>query len=113
MAAGDGVPNQMPTLVFEPTTGDFTVQFTFAQHGNLTRTQFNDIRVAGVNAGGMGNVTAAYNAIRGAWDSVQSGRDAWLDRMTTGVNGTETSLLRRGVVWAFVSRGEIPSPPQP
>lgn len=111
--AGDGVPNQMPAVVFEPTTGNLVVQFTFAQHGNLTRTQFNNLRAAGVNAGGMANVPAAYAAIRGAWDGVQSGRDAWLDRMTSGVNSAETDLLRRGVVWAFVSRGEIPSPPQP
>lgn len=111
--AGDGVPNAESDKIFEPLSGALTMRVTFASHGDLTRSQWNDLRAAGLNAGGMSDASAAYAAIKSAWDGLQSGRGTWLDRVTTGANGTETDLIRRGVVWHFVGQGDIPSPPQP
>ena len=110
---GSGVVNQQGPFDFQPTTGALTIDLCFAQHMPLSRTQHNDIATAAINAGGMSNVSAAYTAIRGALDTIEDGRDAWLDRMTTGQNSTETDLLRRGVVWRYVTLGVISSPPQP
>lgn len=110
---GDGVPNNEPHIIFEPTTGNLTFRLQFASHMDLTRTQHNDVRAVAITAGGMSNVTAAYDAIRSELDSIDSGRDTWLDRQCEGADATETGLLRRAVVWDFVSRGDIPSPPTP
>lgn len=110
---GNGVPNEQPHIIFEPTTGALIYRMEFATHTDLTREQHNAVRAAGVNAGGMSDVSAAYAAIRAALDEAVEGRDVWLDRFTTGADSTETGLLRRGVVWGFVSRGDIPAAPQP
>jgi hypothetical protein len=110
---GNGVPNQESNVVFEPLSGDLVIERTFRQHFTLTRTQHNTVRAAALNAGGMSNISAAYTAIRGAYDGIESGRDAWVDRMTTGVNQTQTDLLRRGEVWYWSTTVEWPSPPQP
>ncbi len=110
---GDGVPNDGPFLDFEPTTGEFHVDLCLGSHIRLTRTQHNDARAAAVTAGGMSDVSAAYAAVKSTLDSAHSGWGAWLDHFTTGQTSTETSNRRRGVVWQFVARGEIPAPPQP
>ena len=110
---GDGVPDILNELDFEPTTGAFSVKVEFSSYGVLTRTQWNDLRAAGLAAGGLGNELAAYVAIRAAWEALRAGRAAWLDRQTTGADATETGQLRRAVVWHFCARGEIPAPPQP
>jgi hypothetical protein len=107
---GNGVPNQGNDSIFEPLSGDFLVRISFSQHFDLTASQWNACRTAVVNAGGMSNVAMAYTALRGAMDGIESGRDAWLDRMTTGTNGTETDALREGQVWRF-TWGAIPSLP--
>lgn len=112
-AGGNGVPNQGTEKIFEPLSGSLVVRKTYSSHGDLSRTDWNSLRAAAVNAGGMSDVPAAYAAIKSAWDALESGRGGWLDRMTTGTNGTETALLRAGEVWSFVGQGEIPSPPQP
>lgn len=110
---GNGVPNQGSELIFEPLAGDFLFRRTFAQHFDLTRTQHNTVRSACLNAGGMNNVSAAYTAIRGAYDGIEAGRDDWLDRMTTGTTQGETDDLRRGEVWYWSNAPDYPSPPQP
>ncbi len=110
---GNGVINVGNDPIFEPTNGSLIVRLSLGSHFDATRTQHNDLRAAGVNAGGMSNVSAAYAAIKSAMDGMESGRSGWLDRWTTGDNGTETDLNRRAVVWHYVSRGEVPSPPQP
>lgn len=111
--AGNGVPNAGNESIFEPTTGDLRVRFSLGSHFDLDRSQHNAIRAAGLGAGGMSDVVAAYAAIRAEMDAIEGGRGAWLDHYTTGQNSTETTLIRRGAVWHFVARGEIPSPPQP
>ena len=110
---GNGVPNAGSANDFEPTTGALVVRFALGSHFDLTRTQHNDIRTAAVNAGGMSNLTAAYAAVKSAMTSISSDRGAWLDHYTTGRTSTETDQIRRGTVWHFVSRGDIPAPPSP
>jgi hypothetical protein len=109
---GNGVPNQENHVIFEPLSGDLGIRLVFAQHMDLTRAQSNTVRAAVLAAGGMSNVTLAYTALRGALDGIEPGRDVWLDAMTTGADGTETALLRRGRVW-LATLAEIPSPPVP
>jgi len=110
---GNGVPDAGHELDFEPTTGELRVSLTLRSHITLTRAQHNDVRAAGLNAGGMSDVSAAYTAIKAEINDIEAGRGAWLDHYTTGMNGTETDNIRRGVVWHYVARGDIPSPPQP
>lgn len=111
--AGNGVPNAGNDTIFEPTTGDLLVRFSLGSHFDLDRGQHNAVRAAGLAAGGMSDVSAAYTAIRAEMDAIESGRAAWLDHYTTGMNSAETTLIRRGAVWHFVARGEIPGAPQP
>lgn len=110
---GDGVPDQGHPLDLRPLTGDLDVTILFSQHGKLSRTDYNTLVQAALDAGGMSNVSAAYIAYRNAYDALQSGRGAWLDRMTTGATSTETTNLRRGEVWLLCSRGLVPAPPTP
>ena len=110
---GNGVPDQGTDKDFEPLSGDLTLTRYFRQEFKLTRTQHNAIRAACLAAGGMSNVSAAYTAIRGAMDTIEDGRDTWLDRMTTGQSSGETDLLRRGEVWYWSTEPEYGTPPQP
>lgn len=110
---GNGVPNAGTEKIIEPTTGNLICRLTLSSHNDLTREQSNDIRAAGLTAGGMSNVTAAYAAIKAEMNDIEAGRGVWLDHYTTGINNTETSLQRRAIVWLYVGQGEIPAPPQP
>lgn len=110
---GQGPPDVVSTLDFEPTTGGLVHVLALETRIHLTRTQSNAVRADAVAAGGMGNVTAAYAAVKSAMESIETGRGTWLDHYTTGMDSTETEQIRRGVVWQYVARGEIPSPPQP
>ncbi len=110
---GNGVPNAGHDLDFQPTTGDLVVKFHLGSHFDLSRTQHNAIRSAALAAGGMNQIGDAYNAVRTAMAAIDSDRSGWLDHYTTGRTSTETDQIRRGVVWHFVSRGDIPAPPAP
>ena len=110
---GQGPPDVTSALDFQPTTGDLDHILLFETRIHLTRAQSNAVRADAVTAGGMSNVSAAYTAIRSAMESIETGRGAWLDHYTTGMTSTETDLIRRGVVWQYVARGDIPIPPQP
>jgi hypothetical protein len=111
--AADHASDVILTNDVAPNTGDLTLTLTFESRFPLTRAQHNTVRAAAVTAGGMSNVTAAYAAIRGELDTIRDGADVWLDRWSTGVDGTETTRIRAAVVWQFVSRGEVPAAPQP
>lgn len=113
MPAGDGQPNAGHANDLRPLTGELDVVIAFSQHGRLPYTTYNTLVSAALAAGGMSNVSAAYTAYRDAWDALESGRGAWLDRMTTGQNSTETAALRKGEVWNLCSRGLVPAPPPP
>ena len=110
---GNGVPNAGGVLDFEPTTGELVYRFTLGSHFDLSRTEHNTIRSAALAAGGMNQVGDAYNAVRTAMAAIDSDRAGWLDHYTTGRTSTETEQIRRGVVWHFVARGELPGAPQP
>ena len=110
---GDGQPNAGHANDLRPLTGDLEIVIGFSQHGRLPRTDYNTLVQAALDAGGMSNVTAAYAAYRSAYDALESGRGAWLDRMTTGQNSTETTALRRAEVWNLCARGLVPAPPTP
>jgi hypothetical protein len=110
---GQGPPDITSALDFEPTTGNLVHVLLLETRIHLTRTQSNTVRADAVAAGGMSNVSAAYAAVKSAMETIETGRGAWLDHYTTGMSSTETDLIRRGVVWQYVARGDIPSPPQP
>lgn len=110
---GQGPPDVWSAVDFEPTTGDLWHALVFETRFSCTREHFNTLHAAAQAAGGMSNIPAAYSALRTAAEALETGRGAWLDRNTTGGSQTETDLLRRGVVWQYVSRGTIPAPPQP
>ena len=94
-----------------PLTGDLVVTLKLESRMPLTRAQHNAVRADALAAGGMTNTAAAYAAIKSALNNIKSGAGAWLDWSTTGPTSADTIKIRDGVVWQFVSRGDIPAPP--
>lgn len=100
-------------LDFEPLSGSFAATLRLESRMKLTRAEHNAVRDDAVAAGGMGNTAAAYAAIKSALDGIKAGAGAWLDWATTGPTNADTTKIRNGVVWQFVARAGIPTPPQP